>query len=86
MYTSSLIWNWSTMRHVVVEANDGLFSDGFNGPESLATYQKAVHVQSTIATASLLINVSMSTGKVDEATDILSRFSFVMLLYGGGPA
>ena len=74
MYMSALILNWSTTARLLSEANNGLFSDAYDGRESLAAFQNSLHMQSTIASFALGANVNTFLGKMLPTSNPFHQF------------
>ena len=59
IYMSALVWNHASVTRILSQATDGLFSETYNGVESLAALEATVLKQSWMATVALGINVSI---------------------------
>ena len=58
LYMAALVWNHASMTGILSQATSGLFSETFNGIESLDALEVTVLKQSWMATVALGINVS----------------------------
>lgn len=58
VYMSALVWKYRSVTRIISQTTGGLFSDTYNGFESLADLEAEVLKQSWMATIALGINVS----------------------------
>ena len=61
------------MKTIVLEAKRGLFSSAYNGHDSFAAFEKAVHVQSTMESVAAMTNVGSSIGVNGINPNLISR-------------
>ncbi|PIL28301.1 hypothetical protein GSI_09590 [Ganoderma sinense ZZ0214-1] len=58
IYMAGLVWNWSSVSHVVAAVNEGiLLGDGYDGRADLLILEKDVLKQSLMVTVALGINI-----------------------------
>ena len=60
------------MKNIVLEAKKSLFSSTYNGHDSLAAFEKAVQVQSTMEMVGAVTNVGFSRVPVTSSLTILA--------------
>ena len=61
---AALVWHYTSVTRMLSQATSGIFSETYNGLESLASLEVAVLKQSWMATIALGINVSTSSVQV----------------------
>ena len=61
------------MKNIVLEAKKGLFSSAYNGHDSFAAFEKAVHMQSTMGTVAAVTNVGSLIGINEMNSNLISR-------------
>ncbi|TBU43696.1 hypothetical protein BD309DRAFT_863762 [Dichomitus squalens] len=54
---SAIIWSWTSVQRIIREANNGLYSDSYNGHDSLAALKAAAYRQSWMVTVPLGVNI-----------------------------